>query len=206
MCERTSLTVVLVIIVMSFSAPILCADPLIVQAEGVGKPPERGTPTQKLLMARRAAEVVALRELTKKVRGSVVSSDGKTEWVAGMVRGHQFSRPEKLSDGSIRIVARITLDQLGGNYRTLWIQTQSERAAALAREQSLQAELQRTRMVNAQLQAQLTQFQQGMARQLAAIQAQVAQMLALITQQQAEIERLKQGAAGTPAPTTPPRE
>lgn len=204
MCKRISPAVVLVVIAMSCAMPILRAAPPIAQAEGVGKQPERGTPARKLLMARRAAEIVALRELTKKVRGSIVSDDGKTEWIGGLVRGHQFGLPEKLSDGSIRVIARISLDQLGGNYRTLWIQTRNEKAAALAirterdaalaREQLLQAELQRTQMVNVQLQTQLIRFQQTVARQLAMIQAQVAQMQTLIVRQQVEIERLRQKA------------
>ena len=216
MRKSEALLGILVVLVMFCSATVLYAAPLLVQAEGVGKPPTTGTPAQKLLMARRAAEVVALRELTKKVRGAAVSPDGKTEWVSGLVRGHQFSPPQQLPDGSVRVIAQITLDQLGGNYRTLWLQVHNQNATVVrlqnqvgvltAEKMQQQAALQQQRAENQQLRAQMAALQNDVAKQLASLQAQFNQLMTIVAQQQAEINRLKQkaGEVDTP-PIQPPQ-
>ncbi len=66
----------------------------ILRAAGIGKPPPRLSGTQARLMARRAAEVRAVRNLASKLgHGGRVT-----------VRGFQYRGTEYFSDGSVKVV------------------------------------------------------------------------------------------------------
>ena len=212
------MSTVFVIAVTACLAFVAHAAPLTVQAEGVGKPPAAGSDAQKLLMARRAAEDDALRGLARQVHGSTVSGDRRTEWVSGLIRGHTFGEPIVLADGSVKIIAQISLDQLGQNYRTLWQQRragQQQITSLQAGSQALEAravaaEAQRQRLAadlagleaaaavlalqNQQLIARNTQLQ----AQLAQLQALAAALGDSVAQLQAQVQQLE-GVARPPA-------
>ena len=74
------------------------------QAEGIGKPPPGKSRVQARLMARRAAEVVAVRNLGLAEAGVDTSlRTGHIRW-SGVVRGYQVTRVEARPDGSVRAV------------------------------------------------------------------------------------------------------
>lgn len=74
------------------------------EAEGIGKPPAGKPPAQARLMARRAAEVVAVRNLALANAGVDTSlRTAHIRW-SGVVRGYRVKRVEARSDGSVRVV------------------------------------------------------------------------------------------------------
>lgn len=181
--------------IVPFLASACMAGPLVLEGEGVGQPPDEGTDAQEVLMARRAAEVLALRDLARQLHGSVVSDDGKSEWISGLVKGHKFLEPTVAADGSVRIVAQITLDQVGLNYQQLWQRAQ----AAEARTRELKAEVAELELElaagdaeNEALKRDFTRFQQQVTAQMQAAALQTVALQARIAQLEAQVRQLQQ--------------
>ncbi len=88
---------------------------VVTRAEGVGKPPARmvraqkGVSSQGRLMARRAAEIVAVRNLGRGVAsadrrvGKGRVRNGHTSW-RGRVSGYQVGETRWQKDGSVRVI------------------------------------------------------------------------------------------------------
>jgi hypothetical protein len=95
-----------------------------VSAVGTGVPPEGVTGTEAKLMAERAAELDARRQLTEKiygvhidaqttVRDFVVQNDMVKADVDTFMAGAVISEPRYLDDGSVEVTASIPLEELG---------------------------------------------------------------------------------------------
>jgi len=74
-----------------------------VEAEGVGRPPRGMTGPRAHRMARRAAEVRAARNLTAKLSGA----PARHHSLRAVVRGHEYTAPRVLPDGTVILRARI---------------------------------------------------------------------------------------------------
>lgn len=107
-----------------------------IRATGIGRPPEGKTPAQARLMARRAAEVVALRNLVRKLNDEqVTGEDGTfTATTDGFIRGFRYLPPVEHPDGTVEVVVELPLRQAYDNH-----------AQAADRVAFLEAELARTR-------------------------------------------------------------
>jgi len=87
-------------------AMLVAAGGAMVEAEGVGRPPAGKTGAQATLMARRAAEVVAVRNLGLKEAGVDTNiRTGRIRW-SGVVRGYQVVSESSRPDGSAVVVVR----------------------------------------------------------------------------------------------------
>lgn len=108
----------------------------VIRATGIGRPPEGKTPAQARLMARRAAEVVALRNLVRKLHDDeVVGDDGTfTSTTEGFVRGFHYLPPTEHPDGTVEVVVELPVRQAYQNH-----------AATADRVAFLEEELARTR-------------------------------------------------------------
>ncbi len=96
-----------------------CADPslavaphsrIVVEAVGIGRPPARMTGPRARMMARRAAEVLAVRNLTQKLKIDRSRSSRRGtyyESFSGPVQGFRYGEPQFLADG--RVLVRVTL-------------------------------------------------------------------------------------------------
>jgi hypothetical protein len=95
-----------------------------VSAVGTGVPPEGVTGTEAKLMAERAAELDARRQLTEKISGVhidaqttvrdfVVQNDMVKADVDTFMAGAVISEPRYLDDGSVEVTASIPLEELG---------------------------------------------------------------------------------------------
>jgi hypothetical protein len=137
----------------------------VIRASGIGRRPAGKTPAQAKLMARRAAEVVALRNLAAKLHGQGINDDGdrieaRTE---ALIRGFRYLPPRELQDGSVEVTVELPLPTLMGNHTIVAdrvSQVEEELAAMRAemrqlREQEsvMRAELERTRARIAQLES-----------------------------------------------------
>lgn len=95
--------------------------PAVIRATGIGRPPAGRPPAQARLMARRAAEVVAVRNLAAKVYGHHVESSGGTQrtTVRGLIRGHRYLPARVLPDGRVQVTVELPVRQIHGNYTNL---------------------------------------------------------------------------------------
>lgn len=101
----------------------------VIRAVGIGRPPEGKTGPQATLMARRAAEVVALRNLTAMVEGQQISQSPGGEITAitkGFIAGYTLLPPRTLPDGTVEVAVELPVMQVYENFRS-----QSQQAAAL---------------------------------------------------------------------------
>ena len=85
--------------------------PSVVQATGIGKPPAGRAPAQAYLMARRAAEVVAVRNLAAQLAGA---NDGPSASARGVrlqatLRGFRYVAVRTLSDGRVEVTVEMPL-------------------------------------------------------------------------------------------------
>lgn len=144
--------------------------PQVVRATGVGRPSAGRSAAQARLMAKRAAEVGAMRNLMQKIAGEQPRTGTEEVITEGFISGFTYHPPVYRPDGSCEVTAEISVGQLHANYRT-----QSHRVAQLEaavaqtrdalREQELQAE-QARREIEIRLQAvqqQLDEIRQMLA-------------------------------------------
>jgi hypothetical protein len=74
------------------------------EAEGIGKPPAGKSGAQARLMARRAAEVIAVRNLGRAQAGvDTERRSGRIRW-SGVVRGYRIKSEQARPDGTHKIV------------------------------------------------------------------------------------------------------
>ena len=92
------LLVMMVTVSGPLPAPAPQADVRVIRAAGVGFPPPRMGGAQARLMARRAAEVRAVRNLAIKLGGSRRTT----------IRGFRYVSTTYRTDGSIRVVVKYT--------------------------------------------------------------------------------------------------
>ena len=97
--------------------------PGVVRAEGIGKPPRRMSGARAKLMARRAAEVRAVRNLAIKL--------GYGRRAA--VRGFRYVSTEYLVDGSVRVMVEIPCSVVKHQPRTKNSSVRSTKPACSAR-------------------------------------------------------------------------
>lgn len=101
----------------------------VIRAVGIGRPPEGKTGPQATLMARRAAEVVALRNLAAMVEGQHVSQSPGGEITAttkGFIAGYTLLPPRTLPDGTVEVAVELPVMRVYESFRS-----QSQQAAAL---------------------------------------------------------------------------
>ena len=80
----------------------------VVRAVGIGQPPAHMSGPQARLMARRAAEVRATRNLaTRSAAGSYSRCSNRARSSAHVVRGHRYVRYRSLPDGMQLVVAEL---------------------------------------------------------------------------------------------------
>ena len=81
-----------------------------IRATGIGRPPKHMTGPRAKLMARRAAEVVAVRNLAAKLQGQMVPT-GRAgiarSRLDGVVRGFRYLPPRELPDGTITVTVEL---------------------------------------------------------------------------------------------------
>ncbi|HEY3246187.1 MAG TPA: hypothetical protein VGM03_22825 [Phycisphaerae bacterium] len=94
------------------------SQPVVLRATGIGKPTPGKPAAQAKLMARRAAEVVALRNLAAQVQGRTPTETGGTLHTAtdGLIRGYRFLPPRDLPDGTVEVTVELPLQQLHANH------------------------------------------------------------------------------------------
>ncbi len=110
------------VVLLAFAGPIGPASdgqaqPVTVRATGVGRPPARLTGTQARLMARRAAEVVAVRNLAAKLAGRSHDCTGgnmPTNTMRTVMRGYRYVSAKELPDGTVEVVVEVTVRDLPG--------------------------------------------------------------------------------------------
>jgi hypothetical protein len=92
----------------------------VLRATGTGLPPRgAANPAQAQLMARRASEVVALRNLAALATGKTVEGDPRTNrtWVKAFIRGFRVIERRENPDGSFTTVVELPISDVGGNFR-----------------------------------------------------------------------------------------
>ncbi|MBI4612874.1 MAG: hypothetical protein HY720_04615 [Planctomycetes bacterium] len=91
-----------------------------VRATGTASPsPEQAGTPQGRLMARRAAEAVALRNLVAEVRGYFEVREGEdvTRIVEGFVSGYEVTRVTEKEDGSVEVEVALPLEKVAASFR-----------------------------------------------------------------------------------------
>jgi len=150
--------------------------PAVIRATGIGKPPPGKPAAQARLMARRAAEVVALRNLAAKLHGQHVVAGGdrleaRTE---ALIRGFRYLEPRFLDDGVVEITVELPLPTLISNHDSI-----------ASRISLLETELRDTR---ARL-TQLTESDAAARTEIEQARARIARLEAWIQAQAAASER-----------------
>ncbi|MHC4064416.1 MAG: hypothetical protein ACYSUI_07935, partial [Planctomycetota bacterium] len=82
----------------------------VIRATGVGYPPRHMTGARAKLMARRAAEVVAVRNLAIKLSGDAAAigrTQAKHSRVNARIRGFRYLPPRYRSDGSVEVTVKL---------------------------------------------------------------------------------------------------
>jgi hypothetical protein len=143
----------------------------VIRATGIGRPPEGKSPAQARLMARRAAEVVALRNLVRKLHDDeVVGDDGTfTATTEGFVRGFNYLPPSEHPDGTVEVVVELPLRQAYQNHVTT-----ADRVAFL------EAELARTRAELDELRSLHERTRQWLATHAAAMERELEHVRSLL--------------------------
>lgn len=112
----------------SFAPPPAPMSVAVVSAKGTGVPKADEVGAAARLTAERAAEVDARRNLLEKVQGVLiegqttvrdfmVQSDQIRASVQSMLQGSDISEPKYLSDGSVEVIASISMDRIFGIVR-----------------------------------------------------------------------------------------
>lgn len=100
--------------------PTPSSTPKVIRAVGIGQPPRHLTGTQARLMARRAAEVIAVRNLAAKLaRVDRVSTHRHPTRVTSLqtrLRGFQYGPAVVLPNGHVKVVAYTTLPPAGSRH------------------------------------------------------------------------------------------
>jgi len=83
--------------------------PVVVRASGIGRPPPGKSGAQARLLARRAAEVAALRNLLVRLQGWPARKPGRAAIAPaqGSLRGYRFLPPKYLPDGSVQVTVEL---------------------------------------------------------------------------------------------------
>ncbi len=166
-----------------------------VRAEGVGRA-KPGTPAaQARLMAERAAQQVALRNLAAKVFGEEISRDDGTKrvQVEGFIRGHRFLPAKVNDDGSVEVTVELPISAIGSEHRRVTVRLNE----ALAKIEAQQRELERAKT---QLREQ-TELVERLRARLTAQTRKVAEFRNRIQQLTTKLDRSP--AATQPATTAP---
>ena len=90
------------------------------RATGVGKPPPHmGQSAQARLMARRASEVVALRNLVARAGAGETTGDPRTghTWTRAFIKGYRVVSRKAHPDGSITTEVELPIENVGGNFK-----------------------------------------------------------------------------------------
>ena len=123
--------------------------PAVIRATGIGKPPQGRPAAQSRLMARRAAEVVAIRNLAAKVHGLTVDPTEGTGRMttAARIRGFRYVSTRSLPDGRVEVTVELPLARLGEHAAAIalerpvvqarWARAKTQVAAVNARIKSL---------------------------------------------------------------------
>lgn len=102
-------TSVLLAVLMQ-AAPIHApaSKPAVIRATGIGKPPRGKSPVVARLMARRAAEVVAVRNLARKLSPRPrPGSRSYTSHRSTRIAGFRYLRPVYRPDGSVEVTVEM---------------------------------------------------------------------------------------------------
>jgi uncharacterized protein involved in exopolysaccharide biosynthesis len=101
---------------------------LVVRATGIGRPPKTAQGAQARLMAERAAETVALRNLALKLGQARLEGGGRSViQVEAFLSGYRLAETKYLPDGTVECTVEIPLDKVYGNVVRI-LQTQLEEA------------------------------------------------------------------------------
>ncbi|HMQ16859.1 MAG TPA: hypothetical protein PKC49_12885 [Phycisphaerae bacterium] len=171
--------------------PPAASESAFIRATGIGRPPQGKPAPQAKLMARRAAEVVALRNLAAQLEGQALSASGgrmsaRTET---LIRGFRDLAPRDLADGSVEITVELPLPTLLHNHTTV-----ADRTAQLeSRLQAAQAELE---ALKSELAASRLEAERARAR-AAQLEAWIATHAASMEETASEARSLLKGGAGT---------
>ena len=136
--------------------------PAVIQATGIGKPPRGRPAAQSRLMARRAAEVVAIRTLAAKVRGLAVDP---TKGPGSLTTVSSRS----LSDGRVEVTVEVPLTRFGtrdGPPAVGQTAVQARRARIRAR---LAVEDARIRSFNRRIEVRITEIERRLSASWRAI-------------------------------------
>ena len=83
--------------------------PAVIRATGIGKPPRGKSPVVARLMARRAAEVVAVRNLARKLHSQPrPGSRSYTTHRATRIAGFRYLQPVYRPDGSVEVTVEMS--------------------------------------------------------------------------------------------------
>jgi hypothetical protein len=146
------------------------AGDVVVRATGIGRPPPGRSGAQARLMAQRAAEVVAVRNLAAQLSGAGLAEPGQqvAAGPAGLIRGFRYLPARQLPDGSVEVTVELPLARLQTNHADL-----------IRRLAQAEADL-------AEARAQL----EDLRRQYEQLQAWVQQRLGAVEQELAELRKL----------------
>ncbi|NUQ50146.1 MAG: hypothetical protein HUU27_09550, partial [Phycisphaerae bacterium] len=127
------------------------SEPAVIRATGIGRPPQGKPAPQAKLMARRAAEVVALRNLAAQLEGQALSeSNGRiSARTETLIRGFRYLAPRDLDDGSVEITVELPLPTLMHNHTAVadqTVQLESRLQAAQAELEALKNDLATSRL------------------------------------------------------------
>jgi hypothetical protein len=128
--------------------------PAVVQASGVGRPPPNMTGPQAKLMARRAAEVIAVRNLAARLQGRAAqhaSTGTGHASVDALIRGYRYLPATVLPDGSVEVTVELPLPMLTHNHEQVADEAATLRAQLHELQDRLAREREQTRAALAEL-------------------------------------------------------
>ena len=151
--------------------PSASATEAVVRVTGIGRPPSGRSGAQARLMAQRAAEVVAVRNLAAQLSGVEPNESGQQTvgCPEGLIRGFRYLPARQLPDGSVEVTVELPLSRLQGNHADL-----------VRRLAQAEADLAEARVQLDELRRQFLQLQAWVQDRLGAVERELAELRRLL--------------------------